>query len=154
MSAGILSLGLYLEKFGLKRRKPRSRDEIEIGDGVKSGHGAPLFEKGGPQTRIRRAPVRAIASMRWPEGPDRVFGGLENVSPTGCLLKTEASVEPGTEVELEIAAIGTDPRIEVEVEGTVRHVTDVDGRRAYGIEFDSGDNQALRRLYNLAAGRD
>lgn len=147
MLAGALSIGLYLDKLGLKRVDSETPDTIDVG----SGHGAPVYEEG-PQTRIRRVPIRAIASMTWEDGPERVYGGLENISPQGCLLKTEASIEIGTEVELEIAAIGTSPRLEVEVTGTIRHRTDVDGRQAFGVEFESGDNRELKRLYNIAAG--
>ncbi len=152
MPVGILSLGLFLEDIGLERsesapERPKSVD-------LKSGHGAPTYEHG-PQTRMRRAPVRAVASLTWEEGPKRVYGGLANVSPEGCLLKTETTIEPGTEVDLEIAAVGTVPRLEVNLVGEVRHETEADGRHAYGIEFveaDEENRRALKRLYNHAAG--
>lgn len=151
MSVGIFSLGLFLEDLGLKRLKSETPDSVN----VESGHGAPVFEHGA-QTRMRRAPIRAIASMTWQDGPDRVYGGLDNLSPDGCLVKTEATIEIGTDVEIEIAGIGTVPRLEVELTGTVRHTTEIDGRRAYGIEFaeiDEDNKETLQRLYNVAAGR-
>ena len=151
MSFGIASLGLFLEDFGLKTLESDGEpDSVR----VESGHGAPIYEHGA-QTRMRRAPIRGVASMTWEEGPDRVYGGLANISPHGCLVKTEATVEVGTEVELELAAIGTVPRLEVELTGEVRHATNLDERRAYGIEFgelDDENKRKLKRLYNLAAG--
>lgn len=145
-----MSLGLFLENLGLKRLESDTPDEVNVG----GGHGAPIYEHG-QQTRMRRAPIRAIAAMTWPEGPERVYGRMENVSPDGCLVKTEATLEAGTEIDIEITVAGTDPRLEVETTGTVRHVTEFDGRKAYGIEFDeiSAENRKeLKRLYNQAAG--
>ena len=151
MSFPLASLGLFLENFGLKSVSSDTKESVTF----ESGHGAPVFEHGA-ETRMRRAPVRAIASMTWQEGPDQIFGALANISPDGCMVKTEATIEVGTEVELEIAAIGTVPRLECEMVGVVRHTTDLDGRRAYGIEFtevaDDEDDENLQRLYNLASG--
>lgn len=152
MSFGILSLGLFLDDISLERLDSDADepDSVQVG----SGHGAPVYEHG-EQTRMRRAPVRGVASMTWEGGPERVYGGLANVSPDGCMVKTEATIEVGTEVALELAAIGTVPRLEVQLTGTIRHATTVDGRRAYGIEFvdiDEENEDKLKRLYNLAAG--
>lgn len=150
MPIGIASLGLFLENFGLKRldSEPETPDEVDF----ESGFGAQVYEHG-PQTRIRRAPVRGMATIRWEDGPDRIFGGIENVSPNGCLVKTEATIDEGTEVEFRLAAVGADERLEVEGTGVVRHTTEVDDRRAYGIEFREVDDEtALKKLYNAAAG--
>lgn len=149
MSFGIASLGLFLENFGLNRRDSESETPDEVD--VESGLGAPLYDRG-PQTRIRRAPVRGMATLSWEAGPDRVYGGIENVSPSGCLIKTEATIDEGTQIEFRLAAVGGDREIEVEGVGMVRHTTDVDGRRAYGIEFlEIDDDDALHKLYNMAA---
>jgi len=150
MSIGIASLGLSLEKLGLTRSDSESATPEDID--VRSGLLAPVYEQG-PQTRIRREPLRGMATLSWSGGPDKVYGGIENVSPNGCLIRTEASLEDGTEVEFRIAAVGLDRDLEVEGTGVVRHETEVDGRRAYGIEFTVvEDETALKRLYNLAAG--
>lgn len=146
MSFAIGSLGLFLENFGLKRLdSERGRpDEVEF----ESGHGAPVYEQG-PQTRMRRSPVRAIATLTWEEGPDKVYGSVENVSPRGCLVTTESTIDEGTEVDIEIRTVGDDTDLEVPALGVVRHATEQDGRRAYGIEFrEVEDETALKRLYN------
>lgn len=152
LPVGIFSLGLFLDDIGLERSddEPETPKSVE----VKSGHGAPTYEHG-PQTRMRRAPVRAVASVTWEGGPERIYGTLANISPEGCLLKTETTIEPGTDIDLEIAAIGTVPRLEVNVTAEVRHTTELDGRQAYGIEFTGIDDEnatALKKLYNKAAG--
>lgn len=143
-----MGLDLSLDTFSIRRNDSSTPDEVELD----SGHGAVVFEHG-PQTRIQRRPVRAIASMTWEEGPDRIYGGVENISPDGCMVKTEASLEEGTEVELEVATSGGDARLEVEATAVVRHQTTRDGRRAYGLEFTEVDDEALdqlRALYNRA----
>lgn len=93
--------------------------------------------------RTRRAPIRGFASLQWTGGPSRVFGGLVNVSPDGCLLKTESTIEEGTQVSIRLNFVGLkddDERESVQATGVVRHRTEVEGRRAYGVEFtDLGD---------------
>ena len=98
--------------------------------------------------RSRRHPVRGICSMQPRSGPAQIFGGLIDVSPDGVLVKTEASLEVGARVTLQIDFVGTnDPesddeesdRDSIEAAGIVRRQTDVDGRTAYGIEFVQDD---------------
>jgi hypothetical protein len=117
-----------------------------------SGPGAVMFEPG-PNTRIRRAPVRAIASVVIDGGPREIFGQVLNVSPGGCLLKTEATMETGTMVEMGITVIGDDFRACVDVQGVLRRREDSGTRRHYGVEFlsvDSKDKQSLQWLYGQA----
>lgn len=117
-----------------------------------SGPGAPMFENG-PQTRIRRAPVRAIATVTWDGGPREVYGQVLNISPGGCLLKTETTIEPGTHLDMSIIVISEDERAKVDVEAVVRRRTEADGRRAYGLEFvalESTDKESVQWLYSHA----
>lgn len=121
---------------------------MEIG----SGPGAPMFEPG-PHTRIRRAPVRAIGTMTWPGGPREVFGQVLNVSPGGCLVKTEATIEEGTVIDLSITLVGGAERVTADVSGVVRRRTEEDGRRAYGVEFvalSSEERETIQWLYARA----
>lgn len=99
-----------------------------------------------------RAPARGFASLRWSDGPSRVFGGLVNVSPDGCLIKTEAPLEEGTRVDLHLDIVGGpgDPP-GVDAVGVVRHRTEIEGRRAYGVEFLDIDDD---RTELLAVYRD
>lgn len=103
--------------------------------GLQSGPGAPIFEPG-PNTRIRRSPVaRSIATMRWVGGPREIFGQIANVSPGGCLVKTESTIAPETLLEMTITILGNGEPATFDVNGLVKRVTTADGRRAYGIEF-------------------
>lgn len=102
---------------------------------LQSGPGAPIFEPG-PNTRIRRSPVaRSIATMRWAGGPREIFGQVVNVSPGGCLVKTESTIAPDTTLEMTITILGNGEPAKFDVCGLVKRVTTADGRRAYGIEF-------------------
>jgi hypothetical protein len=117
-----------------------------------SGPGAPMFEHGA-QTRIRRAPVRAIATVTWDGGPREVYGQVLNVSPGGCLLKTETTIEPGTRLEMSIIVISEGERAKADVEAIVRRRTEDDGRQAYGVEFialESTDKESVQWLYSQA----
>lgn len=128
-------------------------DEPELSVELKSGPGAPIFEQDGPHTRIRRTPVRAIATATWAGGPREFFGRVNNVSPGGCLLTTETTIEIGTMLTMSIIVIGDDQRAKVDVTGVVRRVTDHDGRQSYGIEFltiDSRDKESVQWLYAQA----
>lgn len=108
--------------------------EQEGGLGLSSGPGAIMFEPG-PQPRIRRAPVRAIATLTWQGGPREVFGQVLNISPGGCLLKTETTIEIGTTVQLSVMLIGQGKRQSADMSAVVRRVTQEDGRKAYGLEW-------------------
>ncbi len=100
-----------------------------------SGPGAPIFEPG-PNTRIRRSPIaRSIATMSWVGGPREIFGQVANVSPGGCLVKTESTIAPETIIAMTITIIGKGDPATFDVRGLVKHETTADGRRAYGIEF-------------------
>lgn len=99
-----------------------------------SGPGAPIFEPG-PNTRIRRTPVRSIATMRWTGGPREIFGQVVNVSPGGCLVKTESTIALDTNLDLTITILGNGEPAKFDVCGLVKRITTADGRRAYGIEF-------------------
>jgi hypothetical protein len=119
---------------------------------IGSGPGAPMFEPG-PHTRIRRAPVRAIASMTWAGGPREVFAQVVNVSPGGCLIKCESSLPVGAIVEMSITIIGEGQRSVADVRALVRHATTEGGRRAFGLEFvanDSQERETLQWLYSQA----
>ena len=121
---------------------------------LSSGPGAIMFEPG-PNTRIRRAPVRAIATMTWEGGPREVFAQVLNISPGGCLIKTEATIVPGTILALSILIVGKGERANTEIQATVRHETTHEGRRAYGVEFVrscSVDKEQAQRLYGQAMG--
>lgn len=122
-----------------------------------SGTGAPIFEQG-PTTRIHRKPVRAFAQLTWEDGPRRVFGRIHDVSLTGCLLKTETTIDEQTELQLSITLLGTgeddEGDDEFDVRATVKRTTTVAGRRAYGLEFcvDSRDEKrAVQALYSATA---
>lgn len=120
---------------------------------ISSGPGAPMFE-GGAHTRIRRAPLQAIASVTVENGPREIFGRVLNISPGGCLLQTETTLEPGTFVELNITVLGQQEPIRVEVGGVIRRQVDTAGRRQYGVEFlavDSNDKKSLQWLYAQAS---
>lgn len=121
---------------------------------IGSGPGAPMFEPG-PTTRIRRAPVRAIATVTVDGGPREIFGQVLNVSPGGCLLKTEATMETGTFVDMSITVIGDGFRARVDCKGVLRRRESAQGstRKHYGVEFlavDSQDKQSLQWLYAQA----
>jgi hypothetical protein len=117
-----------------------------------SGPGAVMFEPG-PNTRIRRAPVRAIASVTIDGGPREIFGQVLNVSPGGCLLRTEATLETGNLVDMGITVIGDGFRACVDVKGVIRRATTGNTRPEYGVEFmtvDSSDKESLQWLYGQA----
>ena len=119
---------------------------------IASGPGAPMFEPG-PNTRIRRAPTRAIATVLVDGGPREIFGQVVNVSPGGCLLKTEATMETGTMVDMSITVIGDGFRANVDCKGVLRRRDDSGTRRHYGVEFlavDSQDKESLLWLYTQA----
>lgn len=126
----------------------RTEKSISIGHGP----GAVMFEQG-PQTRIRRAPVRAIASVVIDGGPREIFGQVLNISLGGCLLKTEATIEVGSLVEMSITVIGDGANARVDVEGVIRRNVQGTDRRQYGVEFlavDSTDKDSLQWLYSQA----
>lgn len=129
-----------------------SREDRDQKMTLGSGPGAPMFEHG-PQTRIRRAPVRAIATVTWDGGPREVYGQVLNVSPGGCLLKTETTIEPGTRLEMSIIVISEGERAKADVEAVVRRRTEENGRQAYGLEFvalESSDKESVQWLYSQA----
>jgi hypothetical protein len=116
---------------------------------LRGGPGAPIFEPG-PHTRIRRAPVRSIATMTWTNGPREIFGQVVNVSPSGCLVKTESTIPDGTQLEMSITILGEGRRTTIDACGIVVRQTSVDGRRAYGVEFrpeNRADRESLQWLY-------
>lgn len=134
-----------------------NHESPDIEDGSKtslrSGTGAPIFEHGGV-TRIRRNPVRAIAALTWDGGPREIFGQVVNVSLTGCLLKTSATIETGTELKITITIVAADTDAEYELRAVVRRNTTADGRPAYGLEFRTERPQqrrAARALYSATA---
>ena len=134
-------------------REPADRDDEPTDIG--SGPGAVMFEPG-PQTRIRRAPVRAIATATWPGGPREIFGQVLNISPGGCLFKTETTIEPGTILDLSITIVGGPSRVSADVSGVVRRRTQDDGRRAYGVEFTAmsrAERETIQWLYGRAMSR-
>lgn len=128
-----------------------SSGEMAIG----SGPGAVMFEQHGQHTRIRRAPVRAIAAITWENGPREVFGQVVNISPGGCLVKTESTIAPGTVLDIAITIIGNGKRSSADVCAVVRRETEHEGRRAYGVEFVAmtrGERETIQWLYGQAMG--
>lgn len=135
--------------------KDSALDDVrDSSPGLSSGPGAIMFEPG-PNTRIRRAPVRAIATMTWNGGPREVFAQVLNISPGGCLIKTETTIIPGTVLDLSILIVGKGERANTEIKATVRHETVHEGRRAYGVEFvrvSSEEKEQAQVLYGQAMG--
>lgn len=131
--------------------KSSSPESDESSTALASGPGALMFEPG-PQTRIRRAPVHAIASVTLDEDR-KIFGRVANISPGGCLLKTSATVEVGEFVDMQITVIGEDNRAVVTVRGVIRRSADGEDRPEYGVEFlaiDETDRESLQWLYAQA----
>ena len=115
-----------------------------------SGPGAPIFQPG-PQTRIYRAPVRAVA-VAVVDGVEN-WGQVLDISLGGCLFKTEDPLEVGAEVELRITIIGAAHRAVAEVHGVVQRASEDGGRSAYGIELkakNSDERRVLQWLYSQA----
>ncbi len=131
---------------GARHAEDTSRADLQ------SGPGAVMFEPGA-NARIRRAPVRAIASMTWRGGPREIFGQVLNVSPGGCLVRTETTIPEGTVLDIAVTLVGGQQRSHADVRGLVRHVTTYEGRKAYGVEFiaqDSLERETLQWLYTQA----
>ena len=128
----------------------RREDEMKLG----SGPGALMFE-GGQHARIRRAPVRAIASFTPPNSHGDRFGQVLNLSPGGCLLRTETSLELGDVIDLSVTLVGARQRITVDLRATVRRIDDESERRGYGVEFkldERPEREAAQWLYARAMG--
>lgn len=128
-------------------------ESSDTGTSLRSGTGAPIFEPG-PTTRIRRNPVRAIARLTWQGGPRQAFGRLVDLSLSGCLLKTETTIEPGTTIDLSVTLLGADDNDDYELRATVRRTTTVEGRQAYGLEFQtdsSHEKRTVQALYSMTA---
>ncbi|MBA2663486.1 MAG: PilZ domain-containing protein [Bradymonadaceae bacterium] len=120
---------------------------------LRSGPGAPIFEAG-PSTRIRRTPVRSIATLSWVNGPREVFGQVVNLSPGGCLIKTESTIADGTAIEMTITVLGNGRTSKIDIRGQILRQTTAEGRRAYGVEFvpeNSADRESLQWLYSEAS---
>lgn len=113
-----------------------------------SGPGAPIFEPG-PQTRIFRAPVRAIG-VGTCDGVE-VWGQVLDISLGGCRLKTDDPLTVGAELELRITIIGNDSRAVADVRGSVRSTSTDGGRPTYGIELVGADSEERRVLQWLYA---
>ncbi len=131
----------------------RSARKEKITTRLSSGTGAPIFEPG-PHTRIRRNPTRAIAALTWNGGPREAFGQILNVSLTGCLLRTESTIAPDTELELTVTLVGAGSNEEFDIRAVVRRTTAVRGRQAYGLEFISSSTDekiAIQKLYSETA---
>lgn len=129
----------------LRQRESKSR--INLG----SGPGAPIFQPG-PQTRIYRAPVRAIAAARRADGTEE-WGQVLDISLGGCLFKADGELEIGAELELRITIISETRRAVAEVRGIVLRHTEDGGRSAYGIELfgrNSEERRVLEWLYGQA----
>lgn len=123
-----------------------TREDKELS--IKSGPGAPVFENFGSQTRIYRAPCRAIATVRLED--KEIYGQIMDLSPGGCLLKTETTLETGTEFEMRVTVVHVDRRSVAEVRGVIRRCGEDEGRKTYGVEFladESSDRRNLDWLY-------
>lgn len=117
---------------------------------LSSGPGAPIFQPG-PQTRIYRAPVRAIGVAVI--GDREAWGQVIDVSPGGCLFKTDDPLEIGEEITLRVTLMSETRRAIAEVAATVRRRTGDGDRPAYGLEFrasTSEERQVLQWLYGQA----
>ncbi len=124
----------------------RSDAAITLG----SGPGAPIFQPG-PQTRIYRAPVRAVAVAHC-EGVE-VWGQVLDISLGGCLLKTDDALRVGSAIQMRITIIAEGRRAVADVQGRVQRATEDGGRTAYGIELigaDSDERRVLQWLYAQA----
>lgn len=124
----------------------RSAASVTLG----SGPGAPIFEPG-PQTRIYRAPVRAIGVGH--SNGNEIWGQVLDISLGGCLLKTDDPIEVGSDVQLRITIVGDGRRAVADVRGVVRRATQDGGRAAYGLELVGGDpeeRRVLQWLYSQA----
>lgn len=123
------------------------RSELTLG----SGPGAPIFQPG-PQTRIYRAPVRAVGAANV-EGHPEAWGQVLDISLGGCLFKGDADFEVGDQIELRVTIVGEGRRAVAEVRGVIRRVTEDGGRPAFGIELtaqDSEERRVLQWLYSQA----
>jgi hypothetical protein len=124
-------------------------DQMRRGD---TTPGASTFEGGG-QPRIRRAPVRAIAAFTPGFGGGERFGQVLNLSPGGCLLRTETTLEPGDTLALTVTLVGARQRVKVDLRAVVRRVEAELGRRAYGVEFlsdERAERESAQWLYARA----
>ena len=118
---------------------------------LSSGPGAPIFQPG-PQTRIYRAPVRAVAAAR-AEGHPEAWGQVLDISLGGCLLEADADFAVGERIELRITIVGADRRAIADVVGVVRRVTESGARKAFGLELtttNSEERRVLEWLYSQA----
>ncbi|MFW6345279.1 MAG: PilZ domain-containing protein [Halomonas sp.] len=133
-----------------RQTESNATESDETSTAIGSGPGALMFEPG-PQTRIRRAPVQAIASLT--VGERKIFGRVANISPGGCLFKTGATLEVGEFVDMQITVLGDDNRAVVTVRGVVRRSASGEDRPEYGVEFiavDETDHDSLQWLYAQA----
>lgn len=118
---------------------------------IGSGPGAPIFEQNGEHTRIYRAPCRAIASVRFDD--KEIYGQVLDISPGGCLLLTETTLEVGQEFEMRVTIVHPSRRAVAEVSGIVQRTGEQNGRKAYGVKFSSeqrSDQKSLDWLYGQA----
>lgn len=119
-----------------------SREEKKMS--IRSGPGAPIFENYGSQTRIYRAPCRAIATVTLED--KEIYGQIMDLSPGGCLLKTETTLEVGTTFDMRVTIVHVDRRSIAEVRGVIRRCGEDGGRKTYGVEFVSEDASERRNL--------
>lgn len=129
----------------LEQRKRNNRLSLS------SGPGAPIFQQG-PQTRIYRAPVRAVAAARLADGTE-IWGQVLDISLGGCLFKADETLEVGDELELRVTIISEERRAVAEVDAVVRRAAEDGGRSAYGLELvaHSGEGRrVLNWLYSQA----
>ena len=119
---------------------------------ISSGPGAPMFDQTGPQTRIMRAPVRAIGAMRFEDGKE-IYGQVLDISDGGCLFRTESTISLGAKFEMRITILRGNQRAVADISGEIRRVTDSEGRKAYGCAFiaeNSEDRRSHKWLYTQA----
>ncbi len=119
-----------------------SREDKKLS--IRSGPGAPIFENTGSQTRIYRAPCRAIASVKLED--KEIFGQIMDLSPGGCLLKTETTLEVGCEFDMRVTIVHATRRSVAEVRGVIQRCGEDNGRRTYGVEFLTDDAHSKRNL--------
>ena len=119
-----------------------------------SGPGAPIFQHG-TQTRIFRAPVRALGVARLADGSE-AWGQVLDISLGGCLFKTDDPMNVGDEVELRITILAGQKRRVADVRGRIRRVDSDGDRPAYGVELvaaNSDERRVHQWLYTQALRR-
>lgn len=133
---------------------PRRSDSVLFRE-LRGGPGAPMFEGSHGATRIRRTPVRAVASIADSEGRKESFSQVLNLSPGGCYIKGDVSLSEGDEVIMHITLLGGQ-RQRIDVRAVVLRAEREGARCAYGMGFIAAtarEREALEWLYGCAVSQ-